>query len=277
MNICPHRFLELAHVILVSCEVYRLTIIFYGDPTSLFDFPFLSGAILVAAFVTVLTHGFYASRVWGLLPKPWKWLGPGCMVVSFARFVGGLAAGALGLKTRNVVLYSEIYAWLVISVLVCEALVDMTLAFSMTFYLYKQRRKVMSRSLRLIDRVVQLTVCTGLLTSATSIAFVIAFNIEQNTSIWVAFFTCHARLYSNSMMASLNSRHGLRTMWTEGSHVGFSSNGASTYASSGGGVSGHGKRLGQPPVIAIQMDSSVHRQFDDQDSGSMRAGGKGEC
>ncbi|KAJ6474502.1 hypothetical protein C8R47DRAFT_710783 [Mycena vitilis] len=62
------------------------------------------------------------------------------------------------------------------------------------------------RSDQLIHRLIVWTIQTGLITSLTSVAVVIAFQIMKRNFIWLALYTFLAKLYSNSLLVSLNSR-----------------------------------------------------------------------
>ncbi|KAG2006388.1 hypothetical protein CC2G_002708 [Coprinopsis cinerea AmutBmut pab1-1] len=174
-------FLELAHTFCISAEVYRDTIVNYGRPETLIDLPWLSIAIFLTGGVTFLANSFLSSRVWIVLPTPWRGIGPVCFLVTLVQLVAYFAAGALGVITKNLPVYNQKYGWLVRAILISGTVVDLALAFSLVYYLRSQRDQLLPRSMRRIDLLVQYTICTGLLTSAAAMALLITFTVKPSS------------------------------------------------------------------------------------------------
>ncbi|KAJ7290374.1 hypothetical protein C8J57DRAFT_1493088 [Mycena rebaudengoi] len=61
-----------------------------------------------------------------------------------------------------------------------------------------------------INRVIQYTVATGVTTSLVAIAIVVAYQLAPNSFIQIAIHFSHGRLYTNALLAALNSRKLLR-------------------------------------------------------------------
>ncbi|EAU87105.2 hypothetical protein CC1G_05794 [Coprinopsis cinerea okayama7 len=214
--------LELGHTFCVAAEIYKATIIYYGQPQKLFPFPFLGASTAVGGSIAFLAHSFFASRVWKVLPKPWNFIGLFCFVVAVVRFVGSIVLGVNAVKATVLEDYRNDWGWLIMSLLMAGAAIDVIIAGSMLSYLYNQRDKVFSRSVRLIDRLVQYTICTALLPSLSAVVMVICFHVKPTAMIWLAVYSCLAKLYSNCVLASLNSRAELRAS-THASSLGTSS------------------------------------------------------
>ncbi|EAU80631.2 hypothetical protein CC1G_10198 [Coprinopsis cinerea okayama7 len=209
--------LQLGHSVCVVGEVYKATVVDWGDRTALsrLPSPFLKSAIAAAATITWIAHTFYAWRAWCLLPGLWRYLGPFAVLVTTLRFAGSTVVAVKYFQSRSHFEAMAAWGWLVKTIIAAGAVIDLMLAVAMVYFLHLQRRRILKRSMRFITRLMHYTIGTGLLTSMAAIAFVIGMSIEKRTTYWVAIFTCHAKLYSNSVLASLNSREALRAMWRE--------------------------------------------------------------
>ncbi|EAU87236.2 hypothetical protein CC1G_12454 [Coprinopsis cinerea okayama7 len=256
--------LELAHTFCISAEVYRDTIVNYGRPETLIDLPWLSIAIFLTGGVTFLANGFLSSRVWIVLPTPWRGIGPVCFLVTLVQLVAYFAAGALGVITKNLPVYNQKYGWLVRAILISGTVVDLSLAFSLVYYLRSQRDQLLPRSMRRIDLLVQYTICTGLLTSAAAMALLITFTVKPSSLAWVAIFTCRAKLYSNCVMAS----GYLRSIDTNPSSN-FIPSIWSTARTPGGGANS-GSRSGSEPVFQVSVEMSAMGQELEEGSFAVR-------
>ncbi|KXN91308.1 hypothetical protein AN958_01282 [Leucoagaricus sp. SymC.cos] len=86
---------------------------------------------------------------------------------------------------------------------------DLIIAASMTVSLLKHRQTTIQKSLHVrLTRMIQLTIQTGLATSATVISFTVLMNIVNSDSQpWpIVPGLVMGKMYSNSMMALLNNR-----------------------------------------------------------------------
>ncbi|EAU82188.2 hypothetical protein CC1G_10590 [Coprinopsis cinerea okayama7 len=154
------RVLQLAHTICILGEVYRATIVDWGDVTALLRLPspFLKIAIILAAVITWISHSFYAWRAWRMLPNPWRYMGPLAVLVTTLRLAGSTVSTVKSFQSKNYLEGMEEFGWLIKAILSAGAAIDLTLAFSMVFYLHLQRGKVLERSMRLIDHLMHYTI-----------------------------------------------------------------------------------------------------------------------
>ncbi|KAG2004218.1 hypothetical protein CC2G_002797 [Coprinopsis cinerea AmutBmut pab1-1] len=203
--------LELGHTFCIAAEIYKATIIHYGRPDKLFPFPYLGASTAVGGSIAFLAHTFFSSRVWKVLPKPWNFIGVFCFVLALARFIGSALLGSKAVKATVLEHYRRDWGWLIVTLLMGGAAIDIIIAGSMLSYLHSQREKVFARSVRLIDRLVQYTICTSLVPSLSAVIMVICFHVKPTAMIWIAVYICLAKLYSNCILASLNSRADLRS------------------------------------------------------------------
>lgn len=89
------------------------------------------------------------------------------------------------------------------------AVVDVLIAASLCTLLQRSRTGF-KKSDSMISKLMLFTVNTGLLTSIFAVLSLATFLAYPNTLIYVTFFFCLGRLYSNSLLASLNCRRIIR-------------------------------------------------------------------
>jgi len=103
------------------------------------------------------------------------------------------------------------WQWLLTAGLVLEACVDLLVATSLCYFLIKSRyHSVHKRTIRLLDKLIAMTIRTGLITSVLSIIIVVCFLTMPEKTTWLAIMICQAKVFANSMLASLNGRSMLR-------------------------------------------------------------------
>jgi len=92
-----------------------------------------------------------------------------------------------------------------ISVNVLGAATDLLIAGTLCTLLNFSRTGF-QRSDAIINRLIIFSVNTGLLTSLCALASLISILVAGNTFVYIAFFFCLGRLYTNSLLATLNAR-----------------------------------------------------------------------
>jgi len=106
--------------------------------------------------------------------------------------------------------FEKNWGWLVTVTLAIGACVDITIAILLCCHLFKERKASFQRTTKLIDRIILMTLQTGFLTSLLTIAVVVTFEAMMKSYVWVALYMCLARVFSNSLFATLNAREFLR-------------------------------------------------------------------
>ncbi|KAG0699870.1 hypothetical protein DFH29DRAFT_28699 [Suillus ampliporus] len=90
--------------------------------------------------------------------------------------------------------------------------------------LLQRSRTGFRRADTVIHRLILYTINTGLLTSICAIMSLISITLWPDTFIYMAFYFCLGRLYSNSLLATLNARKGFRSDFHNG-HISLSPRG----------------------------------------------------
>ncbi|KAH9477597.1 hypothetical protein JR316_0009819 [Psilocybe cubensis] len=138
-------FLEAAHTLGISYEVYHSTITLYGEPEKLVKFEAIGAVVVFGGAVTLLAQAFFAIRLSKLFPGSYKYIGAACTGVSTVRFIATIYLTVTGVTARSFEEYRDTYGWLITTTFVVGAAVDIIIAGSMMYYLSRKRGKAMER------------------------------------------------------------------------------------------------------------------------------------
>ncbi|KAJ7916149.1 hypothetical protein B0H13DRAFT_2323637 [Mycena leptocephala] len=220
---------EFGHAICVGNTLYIYTISDYGHPESLaLATPkSLGPAVFFSGVITASVQGFFSSRIYALSKK--LYISILIWGMTFLRLLGCIVMLVGVLNMTSLVHYEAQWGWLLTATWSVSAANDWTITATLVVLLYKQRANVFKRTAALVDKIIAWTIdlprnfCllfsltinvaeTGMLTSASNIAMVACFVAMEANYIYLAIFVVGARLFSNSLLASLNSRTTLREM-----------------------------------------------------------------
>ncbi|KAJ7036586.1 hypothetical protein C8F04DRAFT_1233075 [Mycena alexandri] len=207
-------FCELAHAICIAHMLYVLLISRYGHPESLTNIPkSLVASILFNAIVAVCVQGFFSYRIYRLWKKLYVPLLAWTLSFLFLGATG--VVFVIGLQSLPYQIFEEQWGWLLDSLWGVAAANDLIIAGTLVFWLLGRRggsAEFGDRSVDLVDKIIAWSIETGVVTSAAAILNLACFVTMKNNYIWIAWYVVTARLYSNSFLASLNSRATLRMM-----------------------------------------------------------------
>jgi len=183
----------------------------FGSLEHLID-PYLSPFVgpIFGAIVSLTVQYFFAYRVWVLSNKRSFWL---CLLIctfstvdATAAFTGGIYTHVRGKFASGWVLKVLVYIWLG-----GNAGADILITMAMIYYLSIRKVGTMvPRSNHALSRIVRLTIETNVLTTTTGVVSLLLLSIFPN-KIW---YTCPTgilgKLYSNTLLVSLNNRISIR-------------------------------------------------------------------
>ncbi|KAI0085564.1 hypothetical protein BDY19DRAFT_441593 [Irpex rosettiformis] len=159
--------------------------------------PFVTG--VVAAWVQV----FYAWRIYMI--GQWKSLPVLIIAIALMQCSGAISitvgVPSLADVTGLHLLYRRTIVWLG-----GAAAADVIIAVTMLYLLFAVRRSKFERTKRVINQLIKLTVETGVVTATSALLELIMFQILPNTNMHIFFAAMLAKVYSNALMTSLNSR-----------------------------------------------------------------------
>ncbi|KAK2464937.1 hypothetical protein APHAL10511_003013 [Amanita phalloides] len=199
--------LDAAHLTFISHMIYHYLITHYYDHSALQR---VVWSIVMEALCTGINGGlvqtFYAVRAWKLGNKNWVILAILMMLV-IGQVGCGLAWVVIAINTET---YEQLllYNPLTISINAISTAADVLIAGTLTILLHRARTGF-RRSDTMINRLILFVVNTGVLTSLCALASLISLIVSPKTLIYAAFYYCLGRLYTNSLIATLNARKGV--------------------------------------------------------------------
>ncbi|KAJ7839531.1 hypothetical protein B0H14DRAFT_1066840 [Mycena olivaceomarginata] len=133
-----------------------------------------------------------------------------CML--FVRLLGITAVFITALQMTSFSGYEEQWGWLFTTVWCISAANDFTITATLVANLISHRSHIHKRTVPLVDKLVVWTIETGMLTSITAIVVMVCFVTMKDNLVWLGVYTTAPGVFSNSFLASLNSREKLRAM-----------------------------------------------------------------
>ncbi|KAJ7916147.1 hypothetical protein B0H13DRAFT_2323635 [Mycena leptocephala] len=203
---------EFGHAICVGHTLYTYTISDYGHPESLaLATPkSLGTAVFFSGVIAASVQGFFSFRIYALSQK--LYISILIWGMAFLRLLACTVMFVGVLDMTSLAHYETQWGWLLTATWSVSTANDWTITATLVVLLYKQRANVFKRTAALVDKIIAWTIETGMLTSAANIAMLACFVTMEGNLIWLAIVVVGARLFSNSLLASLNSRTTLREM-----------------------------------------------------------------
>ncbi|KAL4264519.1 DUF6534 domain-containing protein [Pleurotus pulmonarius] len=203
--------LEFGGMICVSNLLYEATITKYRNaPLLMFVNPptQINISNLISACTACLVEVWFAERVRRFTGVLWPALVFWFLI--FVTFAGAILVSAV-LFTRGLLEFTANWRWASTTCWILSAVIDVSMASLLCFNLLQQRQSLFQRSTRLVDKIIMITMSTGLLTSVMAITTTILSMTMPYNLIYMGVYTCTARIYANSFFASLNARNNLRS------------------------------------------------------------------
>jgi len=203
------------HQILISHTVYTYVITNYNNPAQLGSLVWsLIVEVLFNGFTGFLVQGFLAMRVWRLSNRN-IWFTSVVLLLIVAEFGCVLAFSVMSLGFHTFAELEHLKS-LSITVNALAAAGDVLIAAILCTLLHRSRTGF-RRSDTMITKLILFAVNTGFLTSVCAVASLISITVAPKTFLYIAFFFCLGRLYTNSLLATLNARKRIRSA-AEGIH-----------------------------------------------------------
>ncbi|KAH9850071.1 hypothetical protein C2E23DRAFT_837300 [Lenzites betulinus] len=205
---------DTVHQALISHSIYWYLITEYGNPIALTQ---VTRTLVVELFfnyiIGLLVQSFFAARIWKLSEKRPIVVVP-ILALAITSFVTGITYGVKGASLKTFMDVDLKLKNLSIIFNTTLTACDVTIAVVLCAILHSSRTGF-SKSDTLITKLMVFAVNTGLLTSVSACLSLITFLTLPNTLIYISFFFVLGRLYSNSLMATLNARKRLRSTVSE--------------------------------------------------------------
>ncbi|KAJ7054991.1 hypothetical protein C8F01DRAFT_467606 [Mycena amicta] len=208
---------EVAHVVAVGNCLYLTTILDYDDPEKLINVPTpILVSFLVNGIISAFIQGFFAARIYRLAKGFYR---------SIPFVIWGLAVAQLVLSILPILSVSLMgpialvdfitqQNWAVYSTMGVSVVCDSLIVFGMVYTLMRERDNAISNTVLIVDKLITWTIETGLITSTAAVLELILFATNALSWRWLAIDVLLAGLFSNTLLANLNSRSTLRAMNT---------------------------------------------------------------
>jgi len=201
---------DTVHQILITHSIYTYLVTNFGNVVELGNIVWsLLGEVLCNGFTALLVQCFLTMRVWRLSDKNYILTG---LVLSLvlAEFICVIIYVVKGFQMTTFAELAQLKN-LSMTVNALAAAGDVLIAISLCSMLQKSRTGFKTSD-TMITKLMIFTINTGLLTSICAVASLISISAAGTTFIYITFYFCLGRLYSNSLMAILNARQSIRSM-----------------------------------------------------------------
>ncbi|KAL4260033.1 DUF6534 domain-containing protein [Pleurotus pulmonarius] len=223
---------ETLNTALIMCTMYEPLVLRYGTKEGVTKIPIMiiarrfvdiiqgpymplahlqvKGRIRLYPFVTVFISTpiqlFFAWRI--RIISQSKVLTVIISFFSLSSFIGGIAA-PIATKVTDSTSYDRLprIAPTIITWLTSAATTDIIIAVSLVYHLYRMKTGVRSTD-DLVNRIMRLTIQTGMITALFATLDVVCFNAFPKASINFAWDFPLCKLYTNSLLSTLNARVG---------------------------------------------------------------------
>ncbi|TCD70886.1 hypothetical protein EIP91_001194 [Steccherinum ochraceum] len=206
--VCTAYLLEFIQVILATHDAFRVYGSGWGVVPELDKIGLLwLNTPLFAGLISCLSQLFYAHRIYALSGNSVASAVISALAVTQATAsvygsVQVLLVGRLSILPTITIIYRLCIVWLG-----GAALCDSIITCCLFYYLYRAMKACsFRRTTTPLTRVIKLTVETGFICAAIGIASLILFVVSTHTFIYMTCMATIGKLYSNCLLAVLNSR-----------------------------------------------------------------------
>ncbi|KAF7360108.1 ANK-REP-REGION domain-containing protein [Mycena venus] len=210
--------LDVAHLVLICQSCYHYLISSWGNNAALLvSTQELDLHLVFVGMASALCQGFFLSRIWTFSQKNWVLTGILC-AACLTTLALETAMSAQISRVPSVAAFGS-FTGEVVATLGLSAAVDVAIAAILVWYL-QQGKTSFDRTSFVVARVVQYTVATGLATSLLAVACLAVYLATPHTFIFIALHFSLGRMYTNALLATLNSRRNLRKVLDDSGTVG---------------------------------------------------------
>lgn len=201
--------IDLTHTALVWEALWQYFIVHFGEPSYIDVIPgSIALSVVLTATITFLAHCLFAQRIYFLSKKNMYITGL-IITLAFGRLAAATISGVEMIYLHSYRVFRQRFLWLFTLGLSLSCTVDILITLSLFFLLAKNRKETVALH-RLLDSLILYAFETGLLTSAATAASLLCWVILHDSLIFLGLHFAIGQLYANSLLATLNSRDGLR-------------------------------------------------------------------
>ncbi|KAI0729747.1 hypothetical protein C8Q72DRAFT_299977 [Fomitopsis betulina] len=194
---------DTTHVVLLVMAYYHYTVTCFGDRNA-FEVGYrpLLAEVFVGNIVILMVQHFYAVRIYNICGK--RVLPFVISVLSTAQAAVAIAFMIKGFQIHLFILANSLIPYTEAG-LACDIVCDALIAATLIYYL-KARRTVFPGTNRTINRLVAYALNTCLFTTILSLVTLIMIPFFSETMIYSVLYFVLVRLYTCTLLSTLNSR-----------------------------------------------------------------------
>ncbi|KIK48436.1 hypothetical protein CY34DRAFT_798258 [Suillus luteus UH-Slu-Lm8-n1] len=203
--------LDWCHSAFVAIALWDSIIVPYGNMDDFDKIPWSVGpAVELTAMITFLVQCIFAYRIYRLQKKRLTVVVP-IVALAFFRLVAASVSMSemIRLQSYAAFIQQNFSRWIFTVGLSLSAFVDIMITAIMCYFLRKNRTMVIS-TIRIIDTLTLWTIRNGSMTSAAAIASLICWLAMPDNRTFLGLHFVIAKLYANSLLATLNARQHIR-------------------------------------------------------------------
>jgi hypothetical protein len=208
-------FLDLLHTAFIGASLYQYLVAWFGEESQINVIPSsVALTIVVTAVQTLIAHCFFANKIYRSSRKNWYFTGPVLLLALLRLIAAGISTGEMIADKRYSVFENPYPGWIFTLGLTLSSMVDVLIAACLCYLLRKLKLQMGSTStmIKVVDTLTLYTLENGFLTGvATTASLICWLSMPRNLSFLGLHFVI-AKLYANSVLASLNTRKELRDM-----------------------------------------------------------------
>jgi len=202
-------FFDIGQTVFQVHGLYILFVSKFGDLADVVSPPFtVNASVIWAGFVYCIVEAFFVYRLKVLSSNRYV-LPVICWLACAARFVVTIIAGALSL-TMPLIQFELQWNNLIHTPIILGVVLDNIIAVLLSYYLFNRAREGIERTRWLARRLIVFSIETGIITSLVGIAALVSYTLVPHNGIWIGILFFHSKIYSNSLLLSLNRRTDLR-------------------------------------------------------------------
>ncbi|KAK1236154.1 hypothetical protein PQX77_000596, partial [Marasmius sp. AFHP31] len=170
-------------------------------------------SILATAIQTLIAHGFFAHKILKSSNNNYFVTAP-IIILAVARVVAATVTTSEMMKLQRFSAFDQTYpGWMITTGLSLSAGIDIIITCCLFYNLRTLRRQMHATGLvQVLDSLTLFTLENGLLTCIAAIASLVCWLTMPFNLIFLGLHFIIGKLYANSLLASLNTRKGLRQM-----------------------------------------------------------------
>ncbi|TFY70884.1 hypothetical protein EVG20_g2116 [Dentipellis fragilis] len=175
---------------------------------SVVTWQYLIITIVLTAASTLSVNLFYCHRVYKLSGDNWHIAAP-IILLSVARLALSIVSTVKMTQSHTWDAFEAKYQPIFTSGLALSAFTDIVIAVTLCLYLQSQR-KGLAGTREMVDAIIVVTVNNGALTCVVAVASLICWAVMPHNLVFMGLHFSIGKLYTNSLLATLNMRHWLR-------------------------------------------------------------------